>query len=134
MLIVGISKDMALNHFIFRSKKNQPVSDSRVRVITTPSLISSRNQAEEGDYLFMQKPNGVIQTIGIKDLQGSSASGKTMVQGNPYSEALAKYIVEQEQRGNKFFIQKSDGSVKRFSVQKTISNSVANTTQNGHQA
>ncbi|MFH7243150.1 MAG: hypothetical protein ACHWZW_09905 [Spirulina sp.] len=120
---------MALNDFIFRSKKNQPTSDSRVRVITTPSLISSRNQFEEADHLFMQKPDGVVQVIGIKDPQASSVSERTVSQRNLYSEALAKYIVEQEQRGNKFFVQKSDGSIKRFSVQGTVSSSVINATK-----
>jgi hypothetical protein len=59
--------------------------------------------------------DGTLKSVELKTRAGTSVT-KSPEHRQTYSEALAKYIIEQEKKGNKFFIQKPGGSIKRFSV------------------
>lgn len=100
--------------------------DSRGRIVVRPPFAYLRDQSDEGGNLFMQMPDGSVKTVDLKTRRGASLPQlKLTGQGQPYSEALAKYIVEQEKRGNKFFIQGSGGTIKRFSVIKKSNSNIS---------
>lgn len=73
------------------------------------------DQVDEGASLFMQTTDGTLKAVKLRTRQGASAV-KSSEHRQPYSEALAKYILEQERKGNKFFIQTPRGAIRRFSV------------------
>ncbi|NMF82001.1 hypothetical protein E1H13_01335 [Nodosilinea sp. P-1105] len=63
----------------------------------------------------MQTEDGTLKAVKLKTRSGASGVTSPGYQ-HLYSKALARYIIDQEKKGNKFFIQQPGGSIKRFSV------------------
>lgn len=67
--------------------------------------------------LYMKTPKGILKAVEFRPAaQVTAQNSSNSEQRKLYTKALAQYIIEQEEQGNKFFIRQPNGTIQHLSV------------------
>lgn len=88
----------------------------QVKVIRFPGEYLQQHMKDKSD-IVMHAPDGSVKVVDFKiSSRASATEANSVAKKKVYLAALAEHIKRLEKEGNKFFIHKPDGSIKRFST------------------